>query len=262
MLESNENELDRLSFAQRHGTTLNKKEGYYHRGKQYGMEKKLAVAETYLHYEQLGGGRPSLSKIASEHKVDWWFVRKIESELYANEGCVVSPEEVTLNMVSRRRLGPGSIVLDQADCFALYCLFRRKPTRSLRSYVHELYRHRRTRVSTSVVSRFFNHAFEIRGGLCVPNLVPYDRFRPRNIEKAVEYIKALARIDPSQFKYADEKSLKGRDPLTGIVPPTMTDPDLRNTYSIIRICGISGDQRLCDIVSQNLQLMLSFCIGS
>ena len=45
------------------------------------MEKKLAVAETYLHYEQLGGGRPSLSKIASEHKVDRRFVRKIESEL-------------------------------------------------------------------------------------------------------------------------------------------------------------------------------------
>ena len=189
------------------------------------MEKKLTVAETYLHYEQLGVGRPSLSKIASEHKVDWWFVQKIESELYANEGCVVSPEEVMLDMVSRRRLGPGSIVLDQADCFALYCLFRRKPTRSLQSYVHELYRQRRMHVSTSVVLRFFNHAFKIRGELCMPNLVPYDRFRPRNIEKAVEYIKALARIDPSRFKYADEKSLKGKnkcsklsrwDPLTGM----------------------------------------------
>ena len=28
---------------------------------------KLAVADTYLHYEQLDGGRLSLSKIASEH---------------------------------------------------------------------------------------------------------------------------------------------------------------------------------------------------
>ena len=91
MLESDGNKLDRLSFAQRHGAALNKKGGYYRRGKQYGMEKKLAVAETYLHYEQLGGGRPSLSKIASEHKIDRWLVRKIESELYVNEGCVVSP---------------------------------------------------------------------------------------------------------------------------------------------------------------------------
>ena len=82
----------------------------------------------------------------------------------------------------------------------------------------------------------------------MPNLVPYDKFKPRNVEKAVEYIKVLVKINPSQLKYADKKSLKGReiyntfaqqDPLTGIAPPTMTDPDLRNTYSIIGICGIS-----------------------
>ncbi len=103
-------------------------------------------------------------------------------------------------------------------------------------------------VSKMTVSRFFNHAFPIRAGLCVPNLVPYDKFFPRNIEKAVEYIRALARIDPGRLKYSDEKSLKGkdicnklarRDPFTGIVPPTMADPDLRNMYSIIGICGIS-----------------------
>jgi hypothetical protein len=92
------------------------------------MEKMLTVAETYLHYMQLGGGRPSLLKIASEHKVDQWFVQKVESELYLNDGCVVLPEEVTLDMVSRWRLGPGSVVLDQADCFAIYCLFGKKPT--------------------------------------------------------------------------------------------------------------------------------------
>jgi hypothetical protein len=82
----------------------------------------------------------------------------------------------------------------------------------------------------------------------MPNLVPYDKFRPRNIEKAVEYIRALARIDPGRLKYADKKSLKGkdicnklarRDPFSGIVPPTMADTDLLNRYSIIGICGIS-----------------------
>ena len=164
-----------------------------------------------------------------------------------NDGCVVSLEEITLDMVSLWRMGPGSIILDQSDCFALYCLYRRQPTQSLRSYVYELYPIRGTIVSGSIVSRWFNHAFQIRGGLCVPNLVPYDKFRPRNIEKAVEYIKALARVNPSRLKYAGEKSLKGREiynklarqnPLRGIVLPTMTDPDLR-TYYIIGICGIS-----------------------
>ena len=94
---------------------------------------------------------------------------------------------------------------------------------------------------------YFCHGFLIRGGLCKPNLVPYDKFRPKNIEKAKEYIRILARLDPGRIKYADEKSLKGRaifnkkarrDVLRDIIPAVMTDPDLRNTYSIIGICGI------------------------
>ncbi len=32
----------------------------------YEMKKKLAVGDMYLHYEQLDGGRLSLSKIESE----------------------------------------------------------------------------------------------------------------------------------------------------------------------------------------------------
>jgi hypothetical protein len=91
-------------------------------------------------------------------------------------------------------------------------------------------------------------AFPIQGGLRVPNLVTYDKFRLGNIEKAWEYIRHISKISPERLKYADEKSLKGkaifnklarRDVLTGLVPPTLTNPDLWNTYSIIGICGIS-----------------------
>ncbi len=88
MSESDGDELDQLSFAQRYGALLSKWGGYYRLGKHYGMEKKLTIAETYLHYEQLDGGRRSLSKIASEHKVSRKFVRKIESELYTNDGRI------------------------------------------------------------------------------------------------------------------------------------------------------------------------------
>jgi hypothetical protein len=89
--------------------------------------------------------------------------------------------------------------------------------------------------------------FQFELDFCVPNLIPYNKFCPRNIEKAVKNIRALARIDPGRLKYANEKSLKGKDIcnklarqdwFTGIVPPTMADRDLRNTYSIIGICGI------------------------
>ena len=167
------------------------------------MEKKLTVAETHLYYKQLGGGKPSFLEIASEHKVDWWFVWKIKikSELYGNDGCVVLLEEVTLDMVSRQQLGPGSYVLDQADYFVLYCLFRKKPTQFLSSYIYKVYCQRGTSTSKSDVLRFFNNAFKTCGKLCVPNL-PYDKFRPCNIEKAVDCIKALTRIgiDPKQEK--------------------------------------------------------------
>ena len=86
MSMSDGDELDWLSLAIRNGAAVNKKGGYYRRGKQYGMEKKLTVAETYLPCRQLGGGRPSLSKIASHNKADRKFVRKIESEIYSDDG--------------------------------------------------------------------------------------------------------------------------------------------------------------------------------
>ena len=57
MLESDGDKLDQLSFAQRYEASLNEWGGFYRLDKHYGMEKKLAIAETYLHYEQLDGGR-------------------------------------------------------------------------------------------------------------------------------------------------------------------------------------------------------------
>jgi hypothetical protein len=64
-------------------------------------------------------------------------------------------------------------------------------------------------VSESTVLRGFNHAFPIWGRLCMPNLVPYDKFRPGNIEKAWEYLDHIARISPERLKYRDDKLLKG-----------------------------------------------------
>jgi hypothetical protein len=68
-----------------------------------------------------------------------------------------------------------------------------------------------TSVSESTVSRFFNHGFPIRGGLCRPNLVPIDKFKPENIERAFEYLQVLAQIAPHRLVFGDEKHLKGQD---------------------------------------------------
>jgi len=45
----------------------------------------------------------------------------------------------------------------------------------------------------------------------MPNLVPVDKFRPQNVQKAVEYVKVLSTLCPERVKFGDEKSLKGAD---------------------------------------------------
>jgi transposase len=240
------NELHRLYFADQHNVLVNSNGGFYQRGKSYGMETKLFVAAKYLdHKEMRGELRPILSRIAAECRVGWDFVAKIERELVENDR-VLTPKEVYL--ARDNPIGPGSMSMSGEDFYVLYILYRQEPTRSLKSYVYWLFCCTGTIVSESTVSRWFHFAFPISGRLCKPNLVPYDKFRPGNIEKAWEYLGHLSKISPERLKYGDEKSLKGRaifnknarrDVLTGLVPRTMTDPDLRNTYSIIGICGIS-----------------------
>jgi hypothetical protein len=61
MSESDGDEFNQLSFACRNGVSVNLEGGYYCSGKQYSMEKKLAVAATYQHHKHFCGGRPSLS---------------------------------------------------------------------------------------------------------------------------------------------------------------------------------------------------------
>ena len=242
------NDMHRLFFMQQ-GVQLTKRGRYYQRGKNYDLNMKLLVAATYLDAQEQSieegrGPRPIISRVANDCSVSRKFVRKIEGELMS-EGHVVAPADIYRDRVSA--VGPGSICLDEFDRFILYRLYKRHPQRSMKSYVNWLFYYTGTIVSASTVTRFFNHGFPISGCFCKPNLVPYDKFRPGNIEKAKEYIRILARLDPTRIKYGDEKSLKGksiynkkarRDVVSSVVPAVIIDPDLRNTYSIIGICGI------------------------
>jgi hypothetical protein len=74
---------------------------------------------------------------------------------YNNDGHVVGPEEVMLELVSRWVLRLRSIMFDEGDCFALICLMQRKPTRSLGCYIHKLHCLRWTTVSKMTISCFF-----------------------------------------------------------------------------------------------------------
>ena len=209
------------------------------------METKLRVAALYIDArDKCDGARPSINAIAKESGVGWHYVEKVETELL-DTGEVALPKDIYRTRAYPD--SPGARTLDAIDSFVLYALYQKDQQRSLDSYVNHLFYYTGTVVSASVVSRFFLHAFPIKGGLCKPNLVPYDKFRPANIQKAKEYVRILAQLDPTRVKYCDEKSLKGksiynkkprRDIVTGIIPAVLTAPDLRNTYSIIGICSI------------------------
>jgi hypothetical protein len=107
-------------------------------------------------------------------------------------------------------------------------------------------------VSRPVISKWFNHAFDIKGGLRKPDLVPMDKFKPENIARTYDYIYRISQVDPVRLKFTDEKHLKGRELynkkvrrclLTGRVEAIPVDSDWRNTYNIVGFCGI--DERPC-----------------
>ncbi len=238
-------ELQQLYFAMSHGVLVNKNGEYYQEDKSYGVDVKLFIVAKYLdHKERLDGMWPSMSKVALGCRVSKKIVVKFEHELMENSR-ILAPEEIL--MARSLPIGLGSQSMADEDIFILYLLYWQDPTRSLKSYVYWLFCCTGLIVSSSAVLRWFNHAFPVRGRLCVPNLIPYDKFRLCNMEKAWKYPNHNSKISPEQLKYGYEKSLKGkaifnklawRDVLTRLVPHTMTDPDLRNTYSIIGTCGI------------------------
>ncbi len=97
------------------------------------------------------------------------------------------------------------------------------------------------------ICHFWKNGFDTAANLRKANMVPIDKFKPENIERALEYIHAVLSLDQSRLKFVDEKSLKGaeifnrkvrRDPITGEVPSIITDSDFRNTYTIIGLCGV------------------------
>jgi len=99
-----------------------------------------------------------------------------------------------------------------------------------------------------------------KGGLCIVNQMPINKYKPENILRLLEFMDKMLRINPYHLKFCDEKHLKwaklfnrkGRsDLLAGKVKPLLVDSDWRNTYTIIGFCGIVPNTKafsyvLCD----------------
>jgi hypothetical protein len=224
---------------------VNQQGGIYRTGASLSYTKKLEVASAYsTERDAAAGRRPNITAIAQQCGVSRGYVRKIEDEL--NEfGRVLQQQEIRQN--NNTSGGPCSRSLSNEDMFIIYQLYLDEPSRTRASYVDWLFYFTGNIVSEMTISRFFNGCFDHKGGFCRPNLVPFDKFKPENYLKMLEYLEIVQMFDPSRTKFGDEKHLKGqelynrkvhRDPITGLIPDTYTNGDFRNTYALTGFCGI------------------------
>lgn len=87
--------------------------------------------------------------------------------------------------------------MDETDRFVVFFLYPEDPTRPLSSYVGWLC----ALTGTIVVPT--------QGGLCKPNLVPYDKFRPCNTRRqSIASISSRESILSASSKFGDVKHLK------------------------------------------------------
>ncbi|KAL7523123.1 hypothetical protein ACHAWF_000382 [Thalassiosira exigua] len=173
------------------------------------FEQKVEIAAAYLKEQDAAGGiRPNISKLSKQLRVARGTVRKVEKELI---GHVYALDPKTLVANHDIPSGPGSISLSDVDVLTILLLYHQEPNRSLRSYCYGLWSITGSIVDESTISRFFNHGFEIKGSLCKPNLIRYDKLRPENLNRAIEYILIISWFHCERLKFGDKKHLKGAE---------------------------------------------------
>jgi hypothetical protein len=235
-----------------HGMLTNNNGGSYIRGQSYPLVTKIRVGDAICLAKRLGSYVKN--RIAAECRVSNKFVTKVEDELLIHKRVLTPKEVKQMQRVARVELGTvgvGCNTIDTHDRYVLYALYLDQPYRSLGSYQDWLCYFTGSNPSKATISRYLRNAFPYSAGFVKPNMVPYDKFRAENIEKAYDYIFTIIQLDPSRLIFADEKLLKGqelfnrlvrRDPMTGQKPCMNPDPDFRNTHSITGFCSISGDR--------------------
>ncbi|KAL3795065.1 hypothetical protein HJC23_006386 [Cyclotella cryptica] len=151
-------------YASQHGCHLNKNEGLYVRWSYYNKEKKVSVGAEYnkMKREAIKNGeqRVNISELGRICNVGWDYAKKVASEIESS-GRVIDPSEVYQTRDVPR--GPGSIAMDQTDCFVLLFLYLEEPSRTLSQYVNLLAVLTGTLVDRSTISKWFKDAFRYRG---------------------------------------------------------------------------------------------------
>ena len=231
------------SFVADQGLSVNAQGRAYSNGKSLPYETKVEVGRVILRYMDENGSIV-ISKVHEAAKVSRGTVRKIHNEMETH-GRILRPEEISANKKVQR--GAGSLSLSGLDMFVLMQMWKNDPSTSLKTYAQGLNLITGTVVHPTTISRWFRHAFHFSGTMCRSNMVPFDKFRPENYEKALMYMSIISLVNPGSIKFGDEKHLEGKDlynrkvrksVLTGEVPAVLTHPDFRERYTIVGFCGI------------------------
>ncbi len=148
--------------------------------------------------------------------------------------------------------GAGSLTMLYKDGLLLLALWAKNNQMMLKAYSRCLYLATGKFVSRITICQWFLTAMPFKGGLQIVNQVPMDKYKPKNILRLLEFMDKILWINPYRLKFCDKKHLKGakllnqkgcRGPLTGKVEPLLVDSDWRNSYTIIRFCGIAPDTK-------------------
>ena len=169
-----------------HGLSINQHGRVYRKGTALPFETEVSIAIEYLRAqaeEAAGGKRVSINQLAKKCQVSPATFTKVKEKLVSH-GHVPAPQEVRSN----RDLptGPGAQTLNELDIFVILMLYHQEPSRCLNGYVCRLYELTGTFVSKSTISRFFLQGFDIKGSLCKPNLITYNKFCRHNLERGIE----------------------------------------------------------------------------
>jgi hypothetical protein len=228
------------------GYTINQHGGAYRQGVAWPLKDKARVALVYLCLKEANpDAEVSIREVERLGKCSWHFAKKVADEI-ENDGHLVDPR---LNPQQRHRENGVFTILEE-DGLLLLALRKEYNWWTLRDYCIRLITDHGVFVSPSVICKWFNHSFSCKGNVGKLNQVPMDKFTPENVLRRIKHWDFIARIDPFRLKFGDEKPLKGEDlfnrkgranPLNGEREPIIVDSDFRNTYNIIRICGIALD---------------------
>jgi hypothetical protein len=194
-----------------HMMLTNKNGGNYINGQTYPLITKIRVGDAICAAKH--DGEYIRRRVASQCSVSTTFVTKIENELYEHKRVLSNKEVKRLQKIEHKELGTTGVgcrtIDDTYDRFILYALYLEQPYWSLGSYQDWLCYFTGSNPSKSTISQYLKTAYPHSAGFVKPNMVPYDKFRQENIEKAYNYIFTILQLDPARIIFGDEKLLKG-----------------------------------------------------